>query len=344
MKKIFLITNYKNQFGSKHFDSPYRSGMEKNVLKELFGKAGYTAEFINPYEIDFFKKDLKDQFVLYTSTEDIGYHYKSYLEDIVFGLELNGARVIPNFKYLRANNNKVMMEIIRANMNINEGKLKSYMLGTLEELEQIKIALQFPVVLKLFGGASGSNVYLAENYRELKNKIRKISRTRDVFYELWDTGRKLKHKGYKKDSLYRNKFIIQEFVPGLENDWKIYVFFDRYYIFYRPVFKKRGFRASGGGYDNYFYGKDAKQSLDIFEFAKSIYEKMDVPHASLDIAFDGKKYYLIEFQAVYFGTAGILYSNEYYVNKNNNWLPQNNTKNVENAYVHSIIKYINSKF
>lgn len=47
--------------------------------------------------------------ILNTSSEDNGYHYKDYIEDIILGLYLQGAILLPEYKYLRANNNKVYM-------------------------------------------------------------------------------------------------------------------------------------------------------------------------------------------------------------------------------------------
>lgn len=32
MKKLYLITDYKGFFGSKYFDVPYRSGMDRELL------------------------------------------------------------------------------------------------------------------------------------------------------------------------------------------------------------------------------------------------------------------------------------------------------------------------
>ena len=36
MNKIYILTDYKNIFGSKHNATPYRSGMNKKLLKKYF--------------------------------------------------------------------------------------------------------------------------------------------------------------------------------------------------------------------------------------------------------------------------------------------------------------------
>ena len=44
-KKIFFLTDYKNNFGSKHNALPYRSGMDKDLLKKYFKAKGYDCIF-----------------------------------------------------------------------------------------------------------------------------------------------------------------------------------------------------------------------------------------------------------------------------------------------------------
>lgn len=343
MRKIILLVDYKDRFGLKHFDIPYRSGMNKQILKQYFQDNDYDVSFLKFNEIDF-SSDYKDQLVLYTSSEDIGYHYKNYIEDIVYGLELAGAIVIPGYKYLHANNNKVFMEILRNQSSLNEIKnIASYHFGSLVEIKTKLDTLKYPLVFKLAEGASGSNVKLVKSKKDLIKTVKKYCRTRYLQEDLWDLGRSGKHKGYIKESLYRQKFILQEFIPNLVNDWKIYVFYDKYYIFYRPVFEHREFKASGGGYDNYFYGINAQAPEGIFDYAELIYNKLGVPNVSLDIAFDGKFFYLIEFQSVYFGTAGILYSNEYFIKNKGEWIYEQNEKDIEKVYVHSITEYVKNK-
>ena len=151
MNNIYLLTDYQGRFGSKHNDFPYRSGMDKSLLKKYFADNGFETHFINISDIDFRKNDLKNQFVLYTSSEDVGYHYKDYIEDIVYGLELQGAKVIPEYKYLRANNNKVFMEILRDSCDLNIIKsLKSHSFGTAEDFQKKSDAFNHNVVIELF--------------------------------------------------------------------------------------------------------------------------------------------------------------------------------------------------
>ena len=122
MRKIILLTDYQGRFSSKMPTVPYMSGMDKDLLKNEFIKRGCTVEYLNYPDLDFRNGDYKKAFVLYTSSEDDDLFYKSYIEDIIFGLELQGAYTIPSFKYLKAHHNKVFMEILRDQSNLQKIK------------------------------------------------------------------------------------------------------------------------------------------------------------------------------------------------------------------------------
>jgi glutathione synthase/RimK-type ligase-like ATP-grasp enzyme len=343
MKNIYLLTDYLNRFGSKHDDFPYRSGMDKEKLCNYFRGHDYEPVFISFSGVDFRKIEMIGQPVLYTSQEDPDYFYKDYIEDIIFGLELAGANVIPNYKYLRANNNKVFMEIQRDMLGLSKiNNIKSFHFGTIEEALAQADQFSYPVVVKGARGAMSRNVALAGDKKELHSVLKKLAATRNFKEELREIARSVKYEGYKRISKYRNKFIIQNFIPDLKNDWKVYVFGKKIYIFYRPIFKNRGFRASGGGYDNYLYGNEAKIPHDLLNYAFDIFEKLNVPFVSIDIAQSGEEFYLLEFQLVYFGTAGILkkYSKEFFLKENGKWCDKQNEGNIEKVYVDSVIEYL----
>jgi glutathione synthase/RimK-type ligase-like ATP-grasp enzyme len=341
MAKIIALTDYKGLFGSKHDSIPYRSGMDKELLKKHFSRYDFEIEFMPFSKINFRENDYKEKIIIYTSQEDPGYYYKNYIEDIVYGLEQCGAVVLPSYKFLRANNNKVFMEILRDSL-LKDNAIHSHYYGTLSEILNEMDKLKFPLVIKSFAGAMGTGVFLAKKKTDLIKIIKKISGVSKIKEVLKEKLRTIKYKGYIPDTNYRYKFVIQNFIPDLENDWKVYVMGEKYYVFYRPVFKKRGFRASGGGYDNYFYGMQAKVPDGIFDYARGIFNLLNVPNASLDIISKNEKFYLLEFQCVYFGTAGILkkYSNEYFMFKNSNWVAENNEGDIEKVYAESIVSYI----
>jgi|LAHU01.1.fsa_nt_gb glutathione synthase/RimK-type ligase-like ATP-grasp enzyme len=344
MKEIYLLTDYKNRFGSKHDDQPYRSGMDHQLLRNALMDEGYLAKFISINSVNLRDEDWKERIVLYTSAEDKGLVYKQYIEDIVFSLELAGARVIPSFKYLRAHNNKVFMELLRDLLPSEQrGNLVSFHFGTAEELTAHIDRIDFPVVVKGHSGAMGRNVFLAHTQPELKRLIRcKIASKTTIRFRLKEILRQYKHQGYIRESFFRGRFIIQTFIPGLKNDWKVYFFGDRAYVFSRPVFKSREFRASGGGYDNYRYGLAAKMPDGLLEFGWGIFRTLDIPFVSMDLAWDGGKFYLLEFQCLYFGTAGILkrYSGEVFMREYGFWRAIGNEGVVERTFARGVSWYL----
>ncbi|MFK5982663.1 MAG: hypothetical protein QM499_07100 [Flavobacteriaceae bacterium] len=334
-KTIFALVDYKRKFGSKHFDIPYRSGMDKKLLSKYFFENGFEIEFVYFHEVNLRDNKWKNSIVIYTSSEDIGYHYKSFIEDVIYGLEEKGAKVLPSFKYLRANNNKTFMESLR-DIYLENCLLKASSYGSLKELLFKIDEINFPIVLKPAEGASGTGVSLVKNKKELIKNVKDFKSYSYIKEDAKDYLRAIKHKGYQRESIYRNKFIIQEFIPKLKNDWKVYVFGDKYYIFKRPIFKGRGIKASGGGYDNYLYGQEADAPNGIFDYCKAIFKKLNLPHLSLDIAYVDGNFYLIEFQGLYFGTAGIPYSLGFFINKNQDWIFVDEKYSIEKVYVESV--------
>lgn len=342
MRKIYLLTDYKGRFGSKYNDSPYRSGMDKELLTQYFLEHGFKTIFTPFQDIRFRAGDFKDQPVIYTSAEDGQYHYKSFIEDIVYGLELSGAFLIPTYKFLRANNNKIFMEILR-DLSENQkdvGSIYSRYYGTYEELKKDidHTSFDFPVVLKPAGGAMSRGVSLAKNNEELSGQGKKLSATKDWYYDLRDFIRFQKHKGYVRESSHRKKFIVQNFIPGLNNDYKVLVFDNKYYVLKRRN-RKDDFRASGGGLLSY----EENLPEGLLDFAEKVFRSLDLPHVSLDLAFDGNRYHLFEFQAIYFGSYTLTYSDFYFEKQGTGWLIKRGKSVLEEEFVNSIVSYIQRK-
>ena len=195
MKKIILLTDYKNSFGSKWDAKPYRSGFDKSLLKQLFLEKNIQCEFISMSNIINTEFDLKNTVILYTSSEDKGSYYKSFIEDIIMHLEQSGAFVVPSYKYLRAHDNKVFMELLRRKLlNQNMNSLRSYIAGCYEDILGIIEEISFPIVIKTSEGSLSRGVCLANSRNELIVKIKsltKIIRHREYIKEYL---RPFKHK------------------------------------------------------------------------------------------------------------------------------------------------------
>jgi len=340
--KILILTDYKAGFGSKQYSLKYRGGFDLDLLKRLFINQGYELEIMSFAELSLEYNRIinENPIVLYQSSEDENGFYKSYIEDIVFDLQEQGLRVLPKYGYLLAHNNKVSMELLRLRMHEPSiATIKSKMFGTIEELESVKSSINYPLVIKPASGAMSKGVALVNNEKELLTKAKKIAKTPSILHDIKEKLRLIKYKNrYDRESFFRKKFIIQNLIPNLTNDWKILVYGDFCYALYRHV-RDNDFRASGSG--KFIFKKELPNGM--LDFAINIRKLFNVPHISLDIAFDGQKFHLIEFQFLYFGTTTLEKSPHYFKKINDAWIVIEEKAELENIYVKSIIQYLNKK-
>jgi len=339
MQEIYLITDYNDRFGSKYTAIPYRSGMNKAVLSEEFANQGFKVIFLKASEV--FEKIKKPEglIFLYTSLEDKNSHYKSFIEDVIYALSLSGAYVIPGYRYLKGHNNKVFIELLRKQIGAYFGdNLSSHVFGSYEELKASDINFNFPVVLKSAEGFKSRNVYLIYNKKELFRTVKKISRTVNLKEEIKDIVRKVYYKDFKRESFYRRKFIVQDFIPGLDKDYKILVFGDKYYVLGRYT-RKNDFRASGSG--NFYFPENLPDGL--LDFSEKIFSLLDVPVISLDVGYDSNNFYVFELQVVFFGTYTIEKSDFYFQKKNREWEKVRGKSILEREYALSMARYIRRK-
>ena len=333
---IYLLTDYKGYFGSKFMAFPYRSGFEMNLLTSLFKERGFETLILNPAGRDFDFKKFKDEIVLYTSQEDNGLFYKGFLEDIVYALKLSGAKVVPSFTLLHAHENKVFFEMFRKSSNIPElNNLWSGWFGTFEEFKSISADLSYPLVIKCYHGSKSRGVFLAKTKAEAEKQAKKITKTGNTFLKSWDNIRYFRHKGYVKESWNRNKFIVQEFIPGLINDYKILIYGHKYYVLRREN-KKGDFRASGQGHLAFI--RDIPEGL--LDYSEKCFETFNSPQASLDIGYNGKDFFLFEAQFIYFGTYTLENSSFYFTKDSHGWGCTNGKSCLEEEYVNSIVAFI----
>lgn len=336
---INIITNYKGWFYSSL--GPYKKNilsMDMDKLNYFANENGVELNFLSYPEIDA-SKDLSNQFFIYTSSEDPGLNYKGYMEDVLYGIKLKGGILIPEWKYMRAHHNKVMMEKLREIelASIDTG-IKSKYYGCNEEFFKDIDNITFPCVYKAAEGAGSRGVALLKDKESAKKILKKVNCSREYT---------LKEKVYLKIgrlkpllySRFCNKFVIQNFISNLTGDFKVLVFGDKYYALSRAN-RDNDFRASGGGRLNY----EPTLPNGIFDFAKSIYNTLNVPVLSLDIAYNENRFYLIEFQCLYFGTATLENSTHYYIQQNEEWIRQEEKSILEKEFVSSLHHYIQKNY
>ncbi|MDD2246990.1 MAG: hypothetical protein PHC39_07960 [Proteiniphilum sp.] len=311
--------------------------MDKTMLKKAFLDRGLRITFASMSDADILTK-AKEKIVIYTSQEDSGYLYKNFIEDVVLNLEMSGISVIPPYKYLRANNNKVFMEMLRKSMLPDKYQLETRWFGTAEEAMENITNMRFPVVIKTAAGASSRGVRLAKSVDDYVARVKELSRSLYMKDEMIDYLRRIRNRGYVGDSIFRKKIIVQEFVPGLVNDWKVLVFCDKYYVLKRSN-RKSDFRASGSG----IFSFEDKVDPFLLEGAKDISSLFNVPIVSLDLAVSSGRIVLIEAQFIYFGTRTLEQSPYYYTYCDSIWHQVNKESILERVYANAIADYIDEK-
>jgi hypothetical protein len=339
MEDISLLVDYKGHFGTKHGAIPYRSGLDREKLAHHFQDRGYGARFLNFCDVDFGSADLRNRCFLYTSAEDHELHYRSFIEDIVLGLEIVGARTVPAFKFLRAHHNKVFMEILREQLLQDEARsLTSRFFGTREEFAGRVGAVELPSVVKPASGSMSVGVRLCRSPEDLAQAASAVSSSRHWPTDAWDFGRMWKRKGYVRESRHRRKFVVQPFLPGLGNDWKILIYGKKYYVLMRRT-RQDDFRASGSG--RFEFIKEIPAGL--LDFASSVFSRLGVPHLSMDVGVSGNRFHMFEFQAVHFGTTTIEESPFYFSRSGQEWTRVDGPSEVEEEFVRSVVDFLSAK-
>ena len=357
MAKLLILYNDDGFFaGSLKTNDPVRS-MNLLKLKQYFEKKGHIAE-VHCYSEITFPSKYCGWYVMYASSEDAGLFYKDYLEDILLRLIVDGAVLLPSFDFFRAHHNKAYMELLRTGFtsSTDEGSLDSIKTQVFGGYDAFIKNMDFehtayPLVVKSSAGSGSSGVILAKNEQELIAAVKRVSKRsyRDLQHTFYKAkGFQLLKNFYRKLTktlpvVYHQisgKFIIQTFVPELGNDFKVLVFGDKFYVLRRNN-RDGDFRASGSG--KFTFPSEIDEICAVLSFAKFAYETIDMPLASLDIGFDGKKCNLIEFQCLNFGPYTLQFSEWYFIQTEAGWEKVVTESELEQEYVNAIDLYLKRK-
>ncbi len=338
MKKIFLLSDYRGKFYSSI--KSRGAGVDTGILKEYFAKYNYELVVIPFSKIDFRNQSYKNQLVIYQSSEDPGLYYRSYIEDVVMGLYLQGAILIPGIGHFKAHHNKHFMEIFRDIVDIKEiKKIHSYRYGTYEDYlnDFNKITKEGAFVLKSSSTSKSNGVFLLQSISDKISLPRKISSTfsfknLEYFFEKIRTGNKP-----LLISNNRNKFILQTYIGGLKGDYRVVVYGKKYYVLYREN-RDNDFRASGSMKFNY----DAPMPNGLLDFSKKVFEGFNVPYIAIDIGVKENDFFVFEFQFLSFGQYTLEKSNYFYSLKENKWVKTEEKPDLEREIVVSLVDYINT--
>lgn len=334
-RKLFILLDYRSTFYSS--TRAVAGSMDVSKIKILFEKRGYDVEVEKFSQVDFYSKKYVGAFVLYQSSEDPDLRYKDYIEDILLGLQLRGAILVPDIYKFRAHHNKVFMEIMRdvSGFALIQN-IKSVKCGTLNDLKDSLNQQKLPVVVKAGSGAKSVGVKLARTKKEALCFSRKVSSSFSLINFKRFISMLLKGKMFRPISNYRKKFIVQNFVPNLLFDYKILVYGDKFFVLKREN-RAGDFRASGSGLLSF----PEKLPAGLLDYARKVFEFFKVPFVSLDIGICSDEFFLLEFQFVSFGQYALEKSSFYFKKEDSQWMKIEGYSNLEEDFVYAVNKYIN---
>lgn len=289
--------------------------------------------------------------VIYPSSEDPGLFYKDYIEDILLRLRMDGAILLPKFELFRAHHNKVFMELYRTTMTEEFNTIESECFYGLDDFaKNVAGNIKFPLVLKTAAGSGSAGVSIAGDMKSAESKIQAMSK--QLYYDHENSRKKkLRHffgkirmnifkQEYIDPPVMKKKMLAQTYIQGLDCDYKVLVFGEKYYMLRRGV-RENDFRASGSGK---FEFPDKLGTLEekVLGYAARAYELIDTPLLSIDIAYDGKECHMLEFQCVNFGPYTLQYSKSYFSRDENGvWMKHTGESNLEKEMATAILRYIN---
>jgi len=332
-----ILTDYLGRFGSKQKSTSYRGGLDLKQVINLLTAEGHQVKCYSFSEWNTLMKEQVPHVIIYTSSEDFGDKYKSFIEDIICSLQFSNHICLPNFHFLKAHNNKVYMEMLRNVYHFQDiGIFNSQFAATIQELEHLNI--EFPLVLKGHAGALSKSVFKANSRKELLENFKKIATKLPFSKRVREQLRRFKHRrNYSGESIVFGKIVLQRYLENITHDWKVLVYFDKLFVLKRQN-RKNDFRASGSGLFSY----TEQVPKQILDFALACRKKLGVPHVSLDIALFDEKPILFEFQAIYFGTKTLENSTFHFSRLNTEWELTSGRVELERIYVYSILQFLNS--
>lgn len=340
MKNLLLLKDMRGWFWSTYPDWSTPVSLDVGFMEKYFFELGYHVEVSSYPEFDY-TKSYADYLVLYSSAEDYCGGSKAFIEDVLLYLRDQGARLLPEFRYFRAHDNKVMMEMLRYEFQ-DEGMktIHTQVWSSYEALKEAGIE-KYPVIVKRAGGAGGEGVFLAHNRKELNRYAERVSRLTNLlqFYYLSCVNVKQRLLGKAPVRINNTKFITQTYIPGLQGDFKVLVFGNHYYVLHR-LNRKKDFRASGSGR---FIEDNTENIEQILDFAEACTKEIRTPWISLDICHDGERCHLIEFQCITFGFKAMSMSTKHYERIEDSWRTVEGSVVPEEEFCYSVRYFLENQ-
>ncbi len=267
--------------------------------------------------------------VVYTSSDAPA--IRSYLRDVLYFVNQK-CRLVPRYELLLAHENKGFQELEKKERGI--GNLRGFY-----HYDPGAYTGGFPAVYKRPDGAGGSTVRLLKDARDARRVVRqdfapglrrrlillqRRARLPAAAFAIY----RYRHKGLRP-------YVCQEFIADLDCDYKVLVFADRFFVLKRFV-RSRDFRASGSG--NFDFAVEAPP--EVLRFAAGVFERMEVPFISLDIAVSGGGCHLIEYQSLNFGPTTLTKSRFHYRRRGEQWQKVDGPADLNENFAHAYVEFL----
>lgn len=341
-RQVAILVDYRGAFWSSTKNVSTLTSMNVSALQAELAALGHPSRVIEFAAVDL-HEDWSGIPIIFTSSEDADLLYKSYVEDVVLGLSLAGARLIPRYEFLRAHHNKSFMEHLRA-VRLPEDSLgrgtRTY--GCFEELREARHP-SAPAVVKPSAGAGSRGVEIVENRKQLEEYAKEVSRSDDFVTAFKSAVKTRLRPGFVPESQNRRKFIVQPLIADLSGDFKVLVYGRRYFGVHRS--NRRGAATASGGGVLDFAIENYVDPDHLLAYAGSLVDRLGTPFLSLDIGHTGDAFHLLEFQAVNFGPATLERSSRHYVrNRGGRFATANSSADLEKTFAEAVSGAIRDEF
>lgn len=329
MIRVFFVTLPNGYFGSA--GQSWLSLNVQNISSDIrkLGLEVYSTS-IDRILSDY---DLKSEdIVIYTSSENKV--TRQYVKDTMY-LVNKKSNIVPSYDLLMAHENKGFQELYRKDKNF--GNLDGFY-----HLDHMRLPEEYPYIYKSIDGAGSSGVELVKDSKKrsqlIKKKEKKGLKRKAISFLRKIKLTKEQFSIYQYNKKNFNSSVVQEFINNLSFDYKVLVFWNKFFVLKRNI-KPGDFRASGSGLFKFEKPSDA-----VLEYAGNIFSTLDTPYASLDIAVSESGCKLIEFQALNFGPYALVNSPGYYQIKDSEWCFIEEKSSLEQEFSRSLAAFIQEKY
>jgi len=344
--KIYLITSHNRFYGQSR--KPWVS-IDTNRLHQQLRNGSFEVIELEQHQAVSLLPTIRDSVVLFSFSQIE--NTRSYLKDLVHILLLNGNLLLPSYELLLCHENKGYQELFKQHLGIAD--LKGLYLSSREELDSYQI--DYPVVLKSVDGSNANGVHLVNSKQELLSKLTQMEAQLSLFDRTdllrrkylrakrsipgWENYHPVNDEiQYRKHITPRIRFVLQEFIPGLDCDYRVIVLRDKFYVSKRLT-RKGDWRASGTKLFTYEEVPDTA----ILDYAKKLFDKISLPVLAMDLGKSGDSIHLFEFQASHFGITPIQCGPGFFSKNEGNWVFTKAKGCFEDDLARAVIGYLVDK-